>query len=162
MKTRSLFRILVILVPLICADYTHAQNVKTCSWNAYGIKFKVPAGFRIVDSTTEVWKGTDEKITLDLFLHNELKLSCRDLQEIVYNWAVDSSLENIGKATNLDETQLNGYCGVMYLGDKNDNPVAIMVLLDPDHPGLSLYIWVSYTEGCERPVQDMLLSFAPL
>jgi hypothetical protein len=49
----------------------------------------------------------------------------------------------------------------MYEGTIDNFPVALMLIIDPDYPSLSMYVWVSYKAGLEDTVIDMLMSFTP-
>ena len=48
-----------------------------------------------------------------------------------------------------------------YEGDKDDFSVGTMLIVDPDYPDISIYIWVSYSADQTDTVLDMLKSFTP-
>ena len=145
---------------LLTATALMAQT-QTYTWEPYKTKFTVPSNFTIKESTGDKWSGTNGDITLTIFPRKDENLSWEGMQKACYNWAVDAGVKNIGTLTELDEEKLNGYWGVMYEGDKDGFPVATMLIVDPDYTEISLYIWVSYREGKEDAVIDILMSFTP-
>lgn len=137
-----------------------AQTV-TYTWDPYKTKFSVPDNFRVLESTGDKWSGTNSDITLTIFPRTGENLAWDGMKSAVHSWAVSSGVINIGESTELAEDKLNGYWGVMYEGEKDGFPVATMLVVDPDYPDISLYIWVSYRVGFEDKVIDILMSFTP-
>ncbi len=136
--------------------------MKTYSWENYKTKFKVPENFRVTESSDARWSGTNDDITLSIYPRTGENLSVSDMQSAVYNWAVQNGVIEIGDITELDSEKLNGYWGYLYEGSKDGFPIGTMLIVDPDFPQISLYIWVSYREGFEDTVIDILMSFTPI
>lgn len=161
MKKITLLKFVLIAFVIMGSGSAFAQNWKTFTWDPYKTKFKVPSDFTVTTSTGEEWSGTNRKITMDIYPRKSENLTRSQMKDNLYTWAADNGVTNIGDVTVLDEEKLNGYWGYMYEGNKGDFPVAVMLMVDPDYPDISLYVWVSYTAGYEDTVIDMLLSFTP-
>lgn len=164
-KTKNMFktnftRIALFAFLLLSAQFLAAQ-MKTYTWDPYKTKFSVPSDFRVNKSTGDYWSGTNDDITLSIYPRKGENLSYSKMKTSLYQWAVDCNLEDIGAVTELDSDKLNGYWGVMHEGYSKGFPVAVMLIVDPDYPDISLYIWVSYREGLEDDVIDLLMSFTP-
>lgn len=161
MKKSNLFRICVVAILMLTGGALMAQSTRTFTWEPYKTKFTVPGDFRVTSSSGETWSGTNDAITMSIFPRKGENLSYAGMQKAVYGWAVDAGVKEIGTLTELAEDKLNGYWGVMYEGVYEGFPVATMLIVDPDYPDISLYIWVSYTTGLEDSVINMLMSFTP-
>jgi hypothetical protein len=161
MKKATLLKALFVVFLMISFSSAYAQDWRTFTWEPYKTKFKVPGDFSVTTSSGEEWSGTNRKITMDIYPRKNENLSRTEMKNNLYSWAADNGVKNIGDVTVLDEEKLNGYWGYMYEGNKGEFPVAVMMLVDPDYPDISLYIWVSYKEGYEDTVIEMLMSFTP-
>jgi hypothetical protein len=160
MRTNNPLRTALLAVLVLCSSALLAQT-KSFTWDSYKTRFSVPDNFSVTQSTGEHWSGSNGDITMSIFPRKGENLSQRQMKNSVYEWAVENKLRNIGAATELDPEILNGYWGVMYEGTVDEFPVAVMLVVDPDYPDISLYIWVSYREGWVDDVIDMLMSFTP-
>lgn len=162
MKKQLKLSVLLIFVTMFILSGTHAfGQMKTFTWDAYKTKFKVPQDFEIDESTGEKWIGHNDGINLSIYPRKDEKLSKREMTQSVYDWAVDNGVKNIGDVVELDEEKLNGYWGVLYEGEKNSLSVGTMLIVDPDYPNISIYIWVNYKERETDTVLEMLKSFTP-
>lgn len=137
-------------------------QMKIYTWEPYKTKFKVPDNFRVTESSGTKWSGTNSDITLSIYPRKDEKLSASGMKSALYQWAVDNGVKNIGDATDLDSEKLNGYWGYLYEGNIDGFPVGTMLIVDPDYPDISLYIWVSYRSGLEDTVIEVLMSFTPI
>jgi len=162
MKRHVKLSVLLVFVTMFFLSGTHVfGQMKTFTWDTYKTKFKVPEDFTIDESTGEKWIGSNRKINLSIFPRKDEKLSHREMTKSVYNWAVDNGVKDIGEVVELDESKLNGYWGVLYEGTKDGFNIGTMLIVDPDYPDISLYIWVSYDDASTDTVLEMLKSFTP-
>jgi hypothetical protein len=161
MKKQKIFSAILIAFLMFSAGALLAQDMKSFTWDTYKTKFSVPSDFRVTESSGTYWSGTNDLITLSIYPKKDENLTQLQMDDAVYNWAVSNGVKDIGTATDLDAAKLNGYWGVMYEGVINGFPVATMLIVDPDYPEISLYIWVAYTSGYEDTVTSMLMSFTP-
>jgi hypothetical protein len=137
------------------------STMKSFTWDSYKTKFSVPQNFSVSKSTSEYWEGTNSDITMSIYPRKGENLTRSEMKNSVYKWALDNGVKNIGDATELNSDKLNGYWGVMYEGTIDDFAVSTMLVVDPDYPDISLYIWVSYRAAYEDTVLKMLMSFTP-
>ena len=162
MKKHVKLSVLLVFVSMFFLSGTHVfGQMKTFTWDTYKTKFKVPDDFVVDESTAEKWIGHNTEITLSIYPRKDEKLTHREMTKAIYNWAVDNGVKNIGDVVELDETKLNGYWGVLYEGDKDGKSVGTMLIVDPDYPEISIYIFVSYRESQTDNVLEMLKSFTP-
>jgi hypothetical protein len=162
MKKHVKLSVLLVFVAMFFLSGTHVfGQMKTFTWDAYKTKFKVPDDFVVDESTGEKWIGHNRSINLSIYPRKDETLSHREMTKAVYDWAVDNGVKNIGDLVELDEEKLNGYWGVLYEGDKDGFSVGTMLIVDPDYPSISIYIWVSYRESSTDQVLEMLKSFTP-
>lgn len=152
---------MIIAVLMFSAGTLLAQDMKSFTWDSYKTKFSVPSDFRVTEATGTYWSGTNDAITLSIYPRKDENLSHDQMKAYVYKWAADNGVTDIGDATELDSDKLNGYWGVMYEGTSAGFPVATMLIVDPDFPEITMYIWISYTTGYEDTVLNMLMSFTP-
>jgi hypothetical protein len=152
---------LLVAILLFSTAAVMAQDMKVFTWTDYKTKFSVPQNFRVTKSSGEYWSGTNDDITMSIYPRKDENLAQRAMKNSVYQWAVDNGVKNIGDVTELASDKLNGYWGDMYEGTIDGFPVGLMLIVDPDYPNISLYIWVSYRTGFEDTVIKMLMSFTP-
>jgi hypothetical protein len=162
MKKQIKLTVLLVFMAMFFLSGTHVlAQMKTFTWDAYKTKFKVPEDFKVDESTDIKWIGHNDNINLSIYPRKDEKLSKLDMTKAVFSWAVDNGVKNIGDAVELDEKKLNGYWGVLYEGDKDEFSVGTMLIVDPDYPDISIYIWISYRESYSDVVLEMLKSFTP-
>ena len=162
MKKQLKLSFMIVFVSLFLLSGTHVfGQMKTFTWDSYKTKFKVPEDFKIDESTSEKWIGSNAKINLSIYPRKDENLTHREMDKAVHQWAVDNGVTDIGEMVELDESKLNGYWGVLYEGKKDGFSIGTMLIVDPDYPNISLYIWVSYDDIYSDTVLEMLKSFTP-
>lgn len=138
-----------------------AQDWREFTWDSYKTAFKIPGDFEVTTSSGEKFSATNSAILMSIYPRKDENLSWDEMDEMLRTWTIDNEVENMGETFELDEEKLNGYWGMMIEGTKSDYNVATMLIVDPDYPEISLYIWVAYDEGQEDVVIEMLMSFTP-
>jgi hypothetical protein len=161
MNNSKTLRLLLVALMMVSSTALMAQTMKSFTWDSYKTKFSVPSNFRVTKSSGEIWSGTNDDITMSIYPRKGENLTQRQMNNAVYTWAVDNGVANLGEGIELDPEKLNGYWGVLYEGTIDGFPVGTMLLVDPDYPDISLYVWVSYRSDFEDTVIDMLMSFTP-
>lgn len=154
-------RSLVVLMFFLMTFSGYTQEMKTFTWDAYKTKFQVPTSFTVTKSSGDYWSGTNNDITMSIYPRKNENLSPDKIKASVLTWATDNGVTDIGEAIILDSDKLNGYNGVLYEGVVKGFPVGTLLIVDPDYPNISLYIWISYRAGLEDTVLKMLMSFTP-
>lgn len=160
---RNFTRVLLFLfVTLLFVSAGTAQDNKTYTWEAYKTKWEVPSDFRILESSGTKWSGTNDKITLSIYPRKDENLSETDMKDAIIKWARSNEIEDKGEVIDLDEEKMNGYWGVLIEGTKSGYPVGLLLLVDPDYPEISLYVWISYDEETLDRALEILMSFRPV
>lgn len=160
MRKKFLFTTVAILFVFISLG-GYSQDMKSFTWDAYKTKFQVPTTFNVTESTGDYWSGTNNDITMSIYPRKGENLNKDKMKAAVLSWATSSGVTEIGDAIILDPQKLNGYNGVLYEGQVKGFPVGTLLIVDPDYPDISLYIWISYRAGLEDTVIKMLMSFTP-
>lgn len=165
---KKLFTFKVIAVVMIAfllsgvsVNKVFGQRWTDYTWADYKTKFKVPSDFNVTSSSGEEWSGSNNDIALSIYPRKGENLSQREMDKAILKWAQDSQVESLTEIIDLDKQKLNGYWGVMVEGKKDGWPVALMLIIDPDYPDTSMYVWVSYAESKVDIVLEILYSFIP-
>ncbi len=160
-RVKSLKNLFVILFVGAFTLSSYAQRMQQYTWDDYKTKFSVPTTFVVNSSTGEMWSGGNDDINLTIFPRKGENLSQQGMDEALINWANGEGVTGLGNVTDIDSQKLNGYWGVFIEGNKGEFPVCLMLIIDPDYPDTSMYIWVSYRAGMEDTVLKILYSFTP-
>lgn len=161
MKRFNFFKVLPLAIILMLWGNFIFGQTKTFTWDTYYTKFSVPENFVVDQSTAEKWIGHNRNINLSIYPRKGENLSVTGMSAALHKWALSNGVQNIGAVTELAQEKLNGYWGVMYEGDKDGNSIGLMLIIDPDFPDISIYIWVAYNAGYEDDVLNILMSFTP-
>ena len=82
------------------------------------------------------------------------------MKSLLKTWAKENKLKFDGSVEDMED--LNGYWGVYVDGTgENDLPTTVLLLIDPDYPDISLYVWVQYQEDQLDNAVKILRSFVP-
>lgn len=163
MKQCKKYPLILLLAIILIGTVTDVSaQKKTYNWDFYKTKFQVPTDFVVSESSETRWSGKNDNITLSIYPRKNENLSLDGMQDALYKWAVSNGVTEIGEITVLDAEKLNGYWGYLYEGVIDGFPVGTMLIVDPDYPEISLYIWASYRTGYEDTVIDILMSFVPM
>ncbi|MBI5218776.1 MAG: hypothetical protein HY958_07595 [Bacteroidia bacterium] len=140
---------------------SNAQRMVQYTWDTYKTKFSVPSTFTVTKSSGDEWQGSDNDMALSIFPKTGEKMTQREMDRALKNWARDEGVGGLGDITDVDSQKLNGYWGVFIEGTKDGWPVCLMLIIDPDYTDTGLYIWISYKEGMVDTVLKILYSFIP-
>lgn len=148
----------VLLCFFLTSTFLHAQDI-TYNWDSYKTRFKIPTDFVVSQSDGNNFIAGNTDINLSIFPRNGENLSYREMKSYLLDWANRNVVVNLTETTSLNN--LNGYWGVFVEGTKDNFPVTLLLLVDPDFPEYSLYVWLSYrAEKLDRAL-DILYSFEP-
>lgn len=134
----------------------------TYEWKDYSTEFKIPSDFEVTTSSAEKFSATNSAILMSIYPRSEEYLTWEEMEDALKTWSVDNEVTVTGDIVELDEEKMNGYWGVLLEGTKSDYNVGTMLLIDPDFPEISLYIWVAYDSDQIDTVLEMLMSFTPM
>ena len=155
----KLFFSLVIL--FFATSAVTAQRLKSWTWDTYKIKFKAPTDFDLDENTGSKWDGGNGKLHLTIYPKKGEKMEEGDLKSALRTWARDTKLSYSGGVQTMEN--LNGYWGV-YIDGKGSNglPTSILLLVDPDYPTISFYVWLQYKSDYLDTAVEILKSFQPI
>ena len=74
-------------------------------------------------------------------------------------WARENNISYEGSPNYMES--LNGYWGCYIDGYSGSAPDSLLLLVDPDYPDVSMYIWLSYTSADYDTAVNILKSFTP-
>lgn len=131
------------------------------TWDTYKMKFSVPSSFTVDQNDAKVFDAGNSDMHLSIYPRKGENLSAEGMITSLDSWVTDNNVT--GKSEmNVITTELNGYWGVYQEGTANGWPVFLALLVDPDYPDISLYVWISYRQANLDAAVDMLMSFKPM
>lgn len=156
---------LAILVSII-SSASIAQKMQVWNWDSYKMKFKAPDNMVILKSDGTVYEASNNKITMDIYPRKNENLTYDGMKTAIVSWADDLSLSytanSSGETQPIHLSNLNGYWGCAIDGTKDGFSASVLLLVDPDHPDISFYIWISYAKEYYHDVVNILKSFTPM
>lgn len=163
MKRKYLFAVLLLL----SANILKAQSLETWTWDTYKMKFKAPDNMRVEENDATHFEGTNDVIVLDIYPRKGENLTYDGMKNAIVNWASQTGLRYMDYNSDNDKQpiyldNLNGYWGCAIDGKKNGAPASMLLLVDPDFPDISFYIWISYTDDYYHDAVAILKSFTPM
>lgn len=164
MKRKHLFGLLAILM---IANVALGQALKPFTWDTYKMKFKISDDMRVVDNDANKFEATNSNITMDIYPRKGENLTYSGMKNAIINWANQENLRyNAQNASGDDQPiylkNLNGYWGCAVDGTKNTSSATMLLLVDPDYPDISFYVWISYLDGYYQDALQILKSFQPM
>jgi len=161
---KNFIAIFVLSLGLATFSSTFAQEWQSYTWEKYSTKFKIPTDFEVTESTGDKFEASNNVINLTIYPFKYEYKTYEAMETGLTDWAEKSkvSYNKNEELIQLDETKMNGYWGMLLEGTKDDFPVGMLLIADPDYPDITLYIWVSYYEDQVDIVLEMLMSFTPM
>ncbi len=137
------------------------SGMKTWDWNTYKMQFKAPTDFTVDENSSSKFDAGDGRLHLTIYPKKGDKLQESDLKSLLRSWARDTKLTYSGGVQSM--TNLNGYWGVYLDATASNNlPTTVLLLVDPDDPTISFYVWLQYQAQYEDLAVDILKSFKPI
>ncbi len=163
MKRKYLFAVLLLL----SANMLKAQSLETWTWDTYKMKFKAPDNMRVDENDANSFQASNDVITLDIYPRKGENLTYDGMKKAIEDWADQESLRYMNENSDGDKQpiyldNLNGYWGCAIDGKKNGFPASMLLLVDPDFPEISFYIWISYSSDYYDDAIAILKSFKPM
>ena len=145
----------------------HAQTLQTWTWDSYKMKFKAPDNMVVQKNDGTVYEASNKSVTMDIYPRKNENLTYDGMKTAIIKWAAQSSLDyNItnssGDTQPIYLSNINGYWGCAIDGTKNGFSASAVLLVDPDNPDISFYIWVSYAREYYHDAVAILKSFTPM
>lgn len=155
MKTFTVFSFCLLIV-----SGAMAQSLKKWDWETYKMSFKAPSNFEVEKNNSEIFDAGNGKVHLTIYPNKGEKFTHESMKGLLKEWAQDNKLKWGGKVSDMED--LNGYWGV-YVDATAPNglPTSVLMLVDPDYPEISFYVWVQYQEDDLDTAVAILKSFIP-
>lgn len=157
--------LLVLLSPLLCL-VIQAQTLRAWTWDSYKLKFKAPDNMEILKSDATVYEASNKAITMDIYPRKGENLTYDGMKNAIIKWAnqlnMNYTVTSSGKSQPIYMENLNGFWGCAIDGAKDNFSALILLLVNPDYPDISLYIWISYSKEYYHDVLAILRSFIPM
>lgn len=162
MKRRYLFLTLLLL----STSMLRAQSLEAWTWDTYKMKFQAPDNMRVEENDANSFQATNDKITLDIYPRKGENLTYDGMKNAIVKWADQTGLRyedynTDGDAQPIYLDNINGYWGCAIDGKKQGFPASMLLLVDPDFPDISFYIWISYSDEYYHDAVTILKSFRP-
>ena len=156
----------IALLSLISVT-VNSQTLQTWTWDSYKMKFKAPDNMVVQKNDATVYEASNKSVTMDIYPRKNENLTYDGMKTAIIKWADKSSLSyNItnssGDTQPIYLSNINGYWGCAIDGTKNGFSASAVLLIDPDNPDISFYIWVSYAREYYHDAVAILKSFTPM
>ncbi len=160
-------KFLLSILLLSLSPFLYAQTLQTWTWDTYKMKFKAPDNMVVEENDADGYQATNKSITLDIYPRKGENLTYDGMKNAIVKWAAQSSLSydannSSGDAQPIYLKNINGYWGCAIDGTKQGFAASVVLLVNPDYPELSYYIWVSYAPEYYHDAVAILKSFTPM
>lgn len=164
MQPKHLFGLLLCIA---IGSLANAQALQSWKWNAYNMKFRIPDNMTVKESAADKFEASNHVITIDIYPRKGENLTYSGMKKAITNWAYQTGLNyndynTSGDAQPIYMKSLNGYWGCAIDGTKNQSAASMLLLVDPDFPDISFYVWIAYSDEYYHDVVQILKSFQPM
>ena len=161
------YKIFQTMLLLVITATVHAQTLQLWTWDTYKIKFKAPDNLEVKKNDATVYEAGNSSMYLDIYPRKGEGLTYDGMKNAIIKWATDldlsyNSTNSSGDAQPIYLENINGYWGCAIDGTKNGLPATIMLIVNPDDPDLSFYIWINYSKEYYHDAVAVLKSFTPM
>lgn len=163
MKQKFLSTFMLFIIGLTI----HGQTLQLWTWDTYRIKFKAPDNLVVQKNDATVYEATNKAMALDIYPRKGENLTYDGMKNAIIKWANDLDLSyntenSAGDTQPIYLENINGYWGCAIDGSKTGFPATVMLIVNPDYPDLSFYIWISYSKEYYHDAVAVLKSFTPM
>lgn len=106
------------------------------------------------------FQASNNKVTMNIYPRTGESLTYDGMKNAIINWANQVSLSYTKGPIYLEN--INRYWGCAIDGTKQGFYASALLLVDPDFPDISFYVWVSYVREYYHDAVAILRSFQPL
>ena len=140
----------------------YSQSLKGWTWADYKMKFQAPNDFSVKESSGTIFSAGNDHLYLTIYPKKGEQLTYGGMKDALQKWARDNNIDwnsnDLGYMSNL-----NRYWGYYIDGTgSNGLPTSLLLLVDPDYPEYSFYVWLQYQSGYLDTAVDILKSFRPM
>jgi len=151
---------LMIGITLILSSSISAQELEEWIWDEYSTSFKAPYDLELTQHDGDGFNGNNDYLALSIYPRLDENLSYEGMEDALVDWVINNGLKKVSEPDYIDD--LNGYWGIFVEGTNDGFPVFAMLVVDPDFPAITLYVWLSYDYDYEDIAVEILLSFMPI
>lgn len=159
-------KFLMSIILLTISSFVTAQSLQIWTWDTYQLKFKAPDNMTIQQNDLNGFQASNNNITMNIYPRTGENLTYDGMKNAIVNWANKASLSY---TTNLNGNiqpiyleNINRYWGCAIDGTKEGFGASALLLVNPDNPNISLYVWISYAKEYYHDAITILRSFQPL
>ncbi len=158
------FQIIVLSAISLAAN---AQSLQSWTWDYYKMKFKAPDNMVVRKNDATVYEASNNSITMDIYPLTGQNLTYDGMKNAIIKWADKSSLSykvnnSNGEKQPIYLDNINGYWGCAIDGTKEGFSASAVLLVNPDHPDINYYVWISYAPEYYHDAVTILRSFTPM
>lgn len=126
------------------------------------MKFQAPGSFSIKESSSTVFSAGNDNIYLTIYPKKGENLTYDNMKGALQRWARENGVEWNSSSLGY-MSSLNRYWGY-YIDGKGSNglPTSLLLLVDPDYPENSFYVWLQYQSSYLDTAVEILKSFKPM
>ena len=162
-----IYKFLLSILLLLLTPFLYSQTLQTWTWDTYKMKFKAPNNMVVQENNADGYQATNKSITLDIYPRKGENLTYDGMKNAIIKWAAQSSLayndyNSSGDSQPIYLSNINGYWGCAIDGTKQGFAASVVLLVNPDYPDISYYIWVSYASEYYHDAVAILKSFTPM
>jgi hypothetical protein len=162
MKRTLIFYFFLLIGAIFLSGNSMAQSLEPYNWEEYHFKFKIPTDFNVTESSGEKFIASNDDFNLSIYPQTGKYMTAQEMQDGLEEWSKSNDLKNTTEIKLLDSDKLNGLFGYFIEGEKDGNPVFIMIFQDLAYSEIYTYVWLYYPEGSEDDAVEILTSFAPI
>ena len=152
---------LIVTLTAFCflTNLATAQSLKKWTWDDYKMEFKAPNNFSIDKNSSSEFDAGNGELHLTIYPRKGEKMAYDDMKAALRKWSKDNNVDGEIKYM----SNLNGYWGVYVDGTaSNGLSTSILLIVDPDYPTISFYVWLQYQSQAFETAVAILKSFKPL
>lgn len=161
-KSTGMQQKLFLAFLMLAITSTSAQTLQTWNWDSYRMKFKAPDNMSVQQNDANGYQATNNNITLDIYPRTGENLTYDGMKRAIINWANQVSLNYDASTQPIYLSNINRYWGCAIDGVKEGFSASALLLINPDNPNLSYYVWISYAPEYYHDALAILKSFEPL
>ena len=162
-----IYKFLQTILLSVISFALNAQSLQSWTWDYYKMKFKAPDNMVVQKSDATVYEASNKSITMDIYPLTGQNLTYDGMKNAIINWADKSSLSYKANNSNGEKQpiyldNINGYWGCAIDGTKEGFSASALLLVNPDHPDINYYVWISYAPEYYHDAIAILRSFTPM
>lgn len=128
---------------------------QTFTWKQYGLSFKVPSNFKVVENTAESFEAESTNIHLAIEVMDYEGISADTMGEMLGELANEMNM----KSPEIGELMLTTLAGAYIEGKVDGVNVCLVLLMDTDS-NIALLASVTYANGFEQQATNIVNSFS--